>query len=122
MSYSEKQFQVAFHQGAEAELTRLSVAERAAMHSALEKLEALGPRLPFPHQSAVKGARGLRELRPRAGRSRWRAFYRRFGEVMMVLAVGPDAKIDHKEFKRAVTRAAERLAEIDIGRKRNGKR
>jgi hypothetical protein len=122
VSYSETQFRVLFHPEAGAELSRLPVAERAAVRAALEKLEALGPRLPFPHQSAVKGASGLRELRPRAGRSRWRALYRRTGQVMLVLTIGPDAKVDQREFRSSVLRAAERFAEIDVGRKRKGKR
>ena len=36
----------------------------------------LGPRLPFPHQSAVKAGGGLAGLRPRGGRSPWRALYK----------------------------------------------
>jgi len=55
---------------AEAEKDALPVKERAAMDSALAKLDALGLSLPFPHQSNVQGGAGLRELRPRAGRSR----------------------------------------------------
>jgi hypothetical protein len=48
--------------------------EEVAMLHAVEKLEAVGPRLGSPHSSAVQGdaGQGLRELRPRAGRSRWR--------------------------------------------------
>jgi hypothetical protein len=37
------------------------------------KLGAYGPSLGYPHTSAVLGAEKLRELRPRAGRSAWRA-------------------------------------------------
>jgi len=60
------------------------------MAHAVDKLVALGPTLPFPHQSSVQGVADLRELRPRAGRSRWRAFYRRIGDVFVVAAVGPE--------------------------------
>lgn len=60
---------VAFHPEAAAELGALPDPEKLAMDHAIEKLEALGDRLPFPHTSAVKGADRLRELRPRAGRS-----------------------------------------------------
>jgi hypothetical protein len=47
------------------------------MWRAVDKLRELGPHLPFPHASAVRGneGAGLRELRPRAGRSPWRAIY-----------------------------------------------
>ncbi len=46
------------------------------------KLGAYGPLLGYPHTSAVRGAEGLRELRPRAGRSAWRALYRQVGELL----------------------------------------
>ena len=59
----------------EAATERLSLpaSERNALLHAVEKLEAFGPSLGFPHSSGVQGFPGLRELRPRAGRSRWRA-------------------------------------------------
>ncbi len=47
----------------------LPVKERVAVMHAVEKLAAVGPALPFPHQSNVKGAERLRELRARSGRS-----------------------------------------------------
>ena len=50
----------------------LSASERNALLHAVEKLEAFGPQLGYPHSSAVQGFAGLRELRPRAGRSPWR--------------------------------------------------
>ena len=74
---------------AEEELEALSAStEEVAVRTVMEKLEALGKsRLPFPHQSAVRGAE-VRELRPRSGRSRWRAFYhRRTGEEPLRLSV-----------------------------------
>jgi hypothetical protein len=60
---------------------RKALAERAAIQHAREKLEAIGPRLGAPHSSAIRGedGSGLRELRPRAGRSRWRPIYRQVG-------------------------------------------
>jgi hypothetical protein len=58
---------------AEEELEALPMTEEVALRTVMEKLEALGSRLPFPHQSAVRGA-SVRELRPRSGRSPWRAF------------------------------------------------
>ena len=83
------------------------------MHHALEKLEALGSQLPFPHQSAVRGAPGVRELRPRAGRSPWRGFFTRVGRALVLLAVGPEAEVDRKGFQRSVAAAQARLAELE---------
>ncbi len=104
---------LAFHPEAEAELDRLTATERVAMLNAVEKLKALGPTLPFPHQSKVQGATGLRELRPRAGRSRWRGFYGQVGDVFVMAAVGPEANVDPRKFTRAVRAATTRLAEIE---------
>ena len=83
------------------------------MANAVEKLQALGPQLPYPHQSNVEGAERLRELRPRAGRSPWRAFYRRFGDVFVIGAVGPEAQVDKRKFARAVDEAIARLDEVE---------
>ncbi|HEY5272804.1 MAG TPA: hypothetical protein VIJ34_06170, partial [Acidimicrobiales bacterium] len=64
--------------------------EEVAIRTVMLKLEALGSRLPYPHQSLVRGAQDLRELRPRSGRSPWRAFYRRVDtEEFLVGSVGP---------------------------------
>lgn len=73
---------------AEEELAALPAGEQNAMQAALEKLEDYGDQLPFPHSSKVQD-HNLRELRPRAGRSRWRAFYRRIGDRMVIGAIGP---------------------------------
>jgi hypothetical protein len=62
-----------------AEREALVPKEKAAIINADAKLAALGPRLPFPHTSAVAGADRLRQLRPRGGRSPWRALYRQSG-------------------------------------------
>lgn len=101
---------VLFHPDAAEERSGLPAAERAAMDHAVEKLEALGAGLPFPHQSAVRGTDGLRELRPRAGRSPWRALYRQIGKTMVVGAIAPEAAVDRKGFRSAVRRAERRLA------------
>jgi ribosome-binding protein aMBF1 (putative translation factor) len=79
----------------------LPAAERNALLHAVEKLEAFGPQLGFPHSSAVQGFAGLRELRPRAGRSPWRAFYQRIGDVFVIAAIGPEAQVDHRRFDKA---------------------
>jgi hypothetical protein len=75
----------------------------------MTKLMAAGPNLPFPHQSAVRGHIGVRELRPRAGRSSLRAFYQRVGNQFVVAAIGPEAESDQRRFDRAVARAVRRL-------------
>lgn len=65
-------WEVRYHPAAEAEFGKLPAAEQAAMRHAVEKLQAVGPDLGYPHSSQAKGIAGLRELRPRAGRSAWR--------------------------------------------------
>ncbi len=106
-----------WHPAAGAErLTISDVAERAAIQHAQEKLEAVGPRLGAPHSSAIKGeaGSGLRELRPRAGRSRWRPIYRRVSpETFVILAVAPEAQIDRRSFDEMVRNAQRRLQELE---------
>jgi len=79
------------------------------MDHAVDKLEAFGPRLPFPHQSDVRDAPGLRELRPRAGRSPWRALYTRIQDEFVIAAIGPEAQVDGRGFRRAVRNALLRI-------------
>ncbi len=105
--------EVAFHPEAEEEFGRLPPNEKVAMDHALEKLEALGARLPYPHSSAVQGADRLRELRPRSGRSPWRALYRQVKDVMVIGAIGPEASSNRRGFATAIRRAESRLAELD---------
>ncbi len=81
---------------------QLPAKERVALSNAIEKLKAMGPNLPAPHQSNVEGAESLRELRPRAGRSPWRGFYRRIGNVFVIAAVGPEAQVNRREFAQTV--------------------
>lgn len=111
-------YEVLWHPAADAERSAISdTAERAAIQHAREKLEAIGPRLGAPHSSAVKGEEGsgLRELRPRAGRSRWRPLYRRAQPgVIVILAVAPEAQIDKRGFDEAVRNAQQRLRELEL--------
>jgi hypothetical protein len=102
---------VQWHRDAEQELQGLPPDERVALLRAVQKLEALGPRLPFPHQSAVRAGEGLRELRPRGGRSPWRAFYNRSENTFIIAAVAPEAEVDRRGFQRAVATARRRLEE-----------
>jgi hypothetical protein len=69
---------------------------------------------PTPHPSDVRGSTGLRELRPRAGRSLWRGLYQRVGpEVFVVAAIAPEAQADHRGFARAIAAATTRLGELE---------
>ena len=107
-----------WHPGAADDRARVDDAkERVAIQHALQKLEAEGPRLRFPHQSGASGGegQGLRELRPRAGRSRWRPIFRRVRpDTYVILAIGPEAQVDRRGFDAAVRRASKRLT--DLGR------
>ncbi len=98
---------------AAAERNALVPREKAALINAEAKLAALGPSLPYPHSSAVRGAERLRELRPRGGRSPWRALYRQIGEEFVVAAVGPEAQVDPHGFASACRRAELRLAQLE---------
>jgi hypothetical protein len=96
-----------------AEREALVPKEKVALINADANLEALGPRLPYPHSSAVAGADRLRELRPRGGRSPWRALYRQIGEEFVVAAVAPEAGVDPPGFIAACRRAEARLAKLE---------
>jgi hypothetical protein len=91
----------------------LSSDEAAAVKNVIKKLEAAGIGLGNPHSSKVHDADKLRELRPRAGNSPWRAFYRRIGDTFVVGAIGPEADNDPKGFKRAIKLAASRLNALE---------
>ncbi len=106
---------VRYHPKARAEADAVPAHEQRALDNAVDKLAALGPLLAFPHSSKVMGDPGgaLRELRPRAGRSPWRCIYQRIGDVFVIAAVAPEAQKDKAGFKRAVTAAKIRLAEIE---------
>jgi len=91
--------------------------EKVAMLHAAQKLEAAGPRLGHPHSSAVQGdlGQGFRELRPRAGRSRWRPIYRRVTpSTFVVFAVGPETGINSRGYDAAVARAVERFGQLEV--------
>ncbi|MGH3764184.1 MAG: type II toxin-antitoxin system RelE/ParE family toxin [Pseudonocardiaceae bacterium] len=106
-------WQVVVHPEAEAELRALPRREEDAMLNAIDKLIATGPLLRFPHQSDVRGGDGLRELRPRQGRSPWRALYGRKADVFVVAAIAPEAEVNQRGFDRAIRSATARLAEVE---------
>ena len=90
---------VKYHPDAEAEYAALGFREALAVDSAVEKLKSLGPKLPYPHSSAVQGADRLRELRPRGGRSPTRALYRQVGDEFVIGAIGPEAEHERRGFE-----------------------
>jgi len=91
------------------DLGRRDIAEHRAMLRALHRLGELGDNLGHPHTSAVRSptGRGLRELRPRRGRSQWRVLYRP-GRPPAALALAPEAQRDPRGFRRAVESARAR--------------
>lgn len=106
-------YKVVYHPEARVERSELPP-ERVAMNNAVEKLELFGPDPPTPHQSNVQGASNLRELRPRGGRSPWRALYRCVAEdTFVIAAIAPDAEVSRRRFAQAVRRAEERLDDIE---------
>jgi hypothetical protein len=106
-------WRVVYLREAEEERAKLPKEERNSLDNAVEKLEQLGSRLPFPHSSNVQGQDDLRELRPRSGQSPWRALYRQVGDPFVIAAIGPEAKKDNRGFNRACQQAAERLAKLE---------
>ena len=108
--------EVRFHHIARREFNELlPPTEKDAMVHVIEMLAENGERLGHPYTSDVRIAENLRELRPRAGRSPWRAFYRRIGNVIYVGAFGPEARSNPREFERAVRMAESRLDGVEKG-------
>jgi hypothetical protein len=104
---------VVYLPAAEQERDKLPGNEKAALYNAVQKLEHIGPTLGYPHTSDVRSVPGLRELRPRQGRSPWRALFRRVGEQFVIAAVGPETESDPRGFARACQSAVTRLAELE---------
>ena len=99
---------VRYHPDAKDEEDALLPREQLAMTNVVNKLQTVGPALGFPHQSAVQSST-VRELRPRSGRSSWRAFYRRVGDHFVIGAIGPEALSNPNGFRKAVGMAETRL-------------
>lgn len=109
-------YEVKWHRKAHDEHAAITDApERVAVQNVIEKLKVDGPGLRAPHQSAVMGdaGEGLRELRPRQGRSRWRPIYRRIGDTFVILAVAPEAEIDQAGYDRLVGGAQKRRRSLE---------
>ena len=67
-----------------------------------------GPPVSADRQTLTHQER-LRELRPRGGRSPWRALYERHGSAFVIAAVAPEAEVNSRGFDRAVRLARRRL-------------
>ncbi len=111
-------WEVVFHPDGHKELhllKRRSDSDYDAVLAVIEKLKIHGPALKSPHQSGVKGdlGKGIRELRPTGGRTLVRPLYRRFDNLYLILAIGPEAMIDQPGFVNAVKRAQERRKNIE---------
>lgn len=91
-------------------LAMKSKEEHRALLNAVRKLGEVGERLGPPHMKPLKGDRAasLRELRPRQGRSDWRAVYRRAGDFYVILAIDR-----HKNFESLIERAQARAERYD---------
>jgi hypothetical protein len=113
MCYRGRVWTVVFHPEAEAELDALPVKERVAVMQRSRNWPRSARRCRSPHQSNVKGAERLRELRPRSGRSPWRPLYGRVADTFVVVAVGPEALVDPRRFRRTLAAATKRLDEIE---------
>lgn len=59
--------------------------------------------------------KGLRELRPRAGRSPWRALYRQVkADTFVIAAIVPEAEQNERLFRRGAKNANERLSKVEV--------
>ena len=96
------------------ELASTDGQEYVAVRNAILKLGFADARLGYPWTSAVRGAdgRGLRELRPRGGRSRVRVLYTQRSTTTILLALAPEGGDDPRGFHRAVLAAQNRRASI----------
>jgi hypothetical protein len=103
-------FEVLWHPEAVQERDDIEDAgERVAIMTAEEKLKQFGRYLPAPHSRAVEGkeGRGLRELRPRGAKSRWRPLYRQIGpETFVILAVAPEVQTERYDLKLWITHSS----------------
>ena len=98
-----------------AELKRSDTAEVKAIEHAIIVLQTMGPRVGFPHTSAVRTSSqfALRELRPRRGRSRHRVLFATRGGQCILLALAPEANHRPRAFSQAVLDAHQRITEFD---------
>jgi hypothetical protein len=88
--------------------------EHRAVTRTISRLLQFGDALRFPDSSSAPSSsvRGLRELRPRRGRSRWRPLYMITAGGIQFAVLDPEATRDPVGYRRAVDRAAQRLSEM----------
>jgi transcriptional regulator with XRE-family HTH domain len=84
--------------------------DRKAIFNAVDKLCRLGTELAPPHVKPLKGEVDLCELRPRQGRSAVRPLYRRFGDLLVILAIA--RKSDFRAEWQRLALAREIAAEL----------
>jgi len=101
--------EVRFTHEARAEFNAMPPDEKASMFRVVRLLKEHDERLGYPHTSHVRGADRLRELRPNAGHSAWRAFYRRIGDRWWVGAFSAH------DYAGAARRAEARLDRVEKG-------
>jgi hypothetical protein len=97
------------------DLRALEPREATAITHAITKLRVEGTRLGFPWTSAVRQSPlpGLRELRPRGGRSRHRVLYQQVSGGFELLAIAREAQSNRRAFNAAIQRAATRAVDAN---------
>jgi hypothetical protein len=98
----------------------LGEAEQDDVTSIVLLLMEQGPRLPFPHSSAVNGSKHdhMRELRVQSGGRPLRVFYAFDPRRTAILLIGGDKTGDDRFYKRMIP-VADRLYDIYIEELRN---
>ena len=87
----------------EAWLRSLQPRDQGDVQHVIKLLELMGIQLPFPHSSALNGARyGLRELRPRRGESPLRIIYAFDPHREAVILLGGDKGADKRFYDRVI--------------------
>lgn len=99
-------FTMVYDPDAAAELAT-AVRSKEDRKAVFNELRQLGEHLAPPHMKPLPGAdaRGLRELRPRQGRSDWRPLYVRRASVYVIVAVDRHVNLDTLVKIAAVTGA-----------------
>lgn len=87
----------------------------SATSHVIDKLEAMGLALDYPHSSAIEGTDlPLRELRPSAGKSPIRVFYIFDPKRDAVLLIGGDKSNDKRFYDRMISRATHIWAQYKL--------
>jgi hypothetical protein len=106
----------------------LSSRDRAAVVAIVRKLQEMGPTLPFPHSSSVRGSRhgSMRELRVQSGGKPLRILYAFDPTRTAILILGGDKTGDDRWYEVNVPKADklydEHLAGLESSPARAGKK